>query len=52
MRHLFPAGCIIQPFLAVPLALFIKVLLGKMHRHQFRGQHSSEGMQESKDTYP
>ena len=59
MRHLFPLVVSYNRFVelekevAVPLALFIKkVLLGKMHRHQFRGQHSSEGMQESKDTCP
>ena len=48
MRHLFP--------LVVSYNRFVELekesVAGKMHRHQFRGQHSSEGMQESKDTCP
>lgn len=59
MRHLFPLVVSYNRFVelekevAVPLALFIKkVLLGKCTGISFRGQHSSEGMQESKDTCP
>jgi hypothetical protein len=48
LRHLFPKLVSYNRFVelekevAIPLALFIKkVLLGKVYRHQFRGQYSA-----------
>lgn len=59
LRYLFPKVVSFNRFVklekevAVTLELFIKkVLLGKMYRYKFRGQHTSESMQEPKDTHP
>lgn len=58
MRHLFPLVVSYNRFVelekevVIPLALFIKKgIAWKMHGHKFRRQHSSESMQEPKDTY-
>ena len=54
MRHLFPLVVSYNRFVELEkeVAIHQESVAGKMHRHQFRGQHSSEGMQESKDTCP